>query len=169
MGKALVPAFAKLAETLQPIIERFADWSEKNPELFAKMVLIGGAVASLAVVLGTLGLILPPIIAGMGLLAAAVKGRDEQTVETTDYHNIVVFGAAAENSARFLRKGAIAFVEGKLQTRSWDKDGVKQYRTEILADRVQFGPKVSGSNQPKSDSVLPDYPVEDINPEDVPF
>lgn len=97
------------------------------------------------------------------------KNRDGQTVENTEYHNVVVFGAAAENSARFLRKGAIALVEGRLQTRSWEKDGVKQYRTEILADRVQFGPKVSGSSEREETKVLPDYPVEDINPEDIPF
>jgi len=101
--------------------------------------------------------------------SSSYKNRDGQTVETTEYHNVVVFGAAAENSARFLRKGAIAFVEGKLQTRSWDKDGVKQYRTEVLADRVQFGPKVSGSTETKVEPVVPDYPVEEINPEDIPF
>lgn len=98
--------------------------------------------------------------------SSSYKNRDGQTVESTEYHNIVVFGAAAENSARFLRKGAIALVEGKLQTRSWEKDGVKQYRTEILADRVQFGPKVGGDAER---TVVPDYPVEDINPEDIPF
>ena len=97
------------------------------------------------------------------------RNRDGEKVETTEYHNIVVFGPAAENSARFLRKGAIALIEGKLQTRSWEKDGVKQYRTEILADRVQFGPKVSGTATREDAPVLPDYPVEDINPEDVPF
>lgn len=101
--------------------------------------------------------------------SSSYKNRDGQTVETTEYHNVVVFGAAAENSARFLRKGAIALVEGKLQTRSWEKDGVKQYRTEILADRIQFGPRVSGTSEPNSSPALPNYPEEDINPEDIPF
>ena len=62
-----------------------------------------------------------------------------------------------------------------MQTRSWEKDGQKQYRTEVVADRVQFGPKGSGApaaggsakdagSNDKSASVLPDYPEEEINP-----
>lgn len=103
--------------------------------------------------------------------SSSYKSKNGETVETNEYHNVVVFGAAAENSARFLRKGAIALVEGKLQTRSWEKDGVKLYRTEILADRVQFGPRVSGTPQTAAEPapILPNYPVEDINPEDIPF
>lgn len=98
------------------------------------------------------------------------KGKDGNQIETTEYHNVVVFGAAGENSARFLSKGALALVEGRVQTRSWDKDNVKQYRTEVLADRVQFGPRLSGTpTEPKPDNVLPDYPVEEINPDDIPF
>jgi single-strand DNA-binding protein len=110
------------------------------------------------------------------------KDRDGKRVEAADYHNIVVFGVQAENSAKYLKKGASAFVEGRLQTQSWEKDGVKHYRTEIVADRVQFGPRTNGgegggSATPKSDAPQqsapqgsrPDYPEEDINPEDIPF
>ena len=98
------------------------------------------------------------------------KDRDGKHQEQVEYHNVVVFGAAAESSARFLRKGALALVEGRLQTRSWDKDGQKQYRTEILADRVQFGPRLSSTPaEPAATPVIPDYPVEDINPDDIPF
>src|SRR5690606_15562330 len=65
--------------------------------------------------------------------------------EATDYHNIVVFGRPAETSAQYLKKGSSVMVEGRLQTRSWDgQDGKKQYRTEIVADRVQFGNRPSG-------------------------
>lgn len=106
--------------------------------------------------------------------------RDGKRQESTDYHNITVFGKQAENCAKYLTKGASAYVEGSLRTNSWEKDGVKQYRTEIIADRVQFGPRggstgggqgqataapATGGNAP----VLPDYPMEDINPEDIPF
>ena len=108
--------------------------------------------------------------------------RDGKRQEIADYHNIVVFGKQAENCAKYLSKGNSAYVEGRMQTRSWDKDGVKQYRTEVIADRVQFGPK-GGSSAPagnaasssssnsgdKNASVLPDYPEEEINPEDIPF
>ena len=64
--------------------------------------------------------------------------RDGNKQESTDYHNVVVFGRQAENSAKYLSKGNGVYVEGRLQTRSWEKDGVKQYRTEVVADRVQF-------------------------------
>lgn len=104
--------------------------------------------------------------------------RDGKRQESTDYHNIVVFGKQAETSAKWLTKGSGVYVEGRLQTRSWDKDGQKQYRTEIVADRVQFGPKSGGAgapsvgNNPQDDAkapALPDYPEEEINPEDIPF
>lgn len=96
--------------------------------------------------------------------------RDGKRQEETEYHNVVVFGKTADNVAKYLTKGSPLFTEGRLQTRSWDKDGVKQYRTEIVADRVQFGPKASGV--PSMSSAMPqvpDYPEEEINPEDIPF
>ena len=109
--------------------------------------------------------------------------RDGKRQEATDYHNIVVFGKQAENCAKYLTKGASAYVEGSLRTNSWEKDGVKQYRTEIVADRVQFGPRAgsggassSATNAPQSGGGeqpaggnTPDYPEEEINPEDIPF
>ena len=109
--------------------------------------------------------------------------RDGKRQESVDYHNVVVFGRQAETVNQYLKKGSGAFVEGRLQTRSWEKDGHKNYRTEIVADRVQFGPKSGGGDstpankanatdsgkgndeQPKA----PDYPEEEINPEDIPF
>ncbi len=102
--------------------------------------------------------------------------RDGKRQEATDYHNVVVFGKQAENCAKYLFKGNSAFIEGRLQTRSWDKDGQKQYRTEVIADRVQFGPKggSTGGGQPAAAAdtkapAVPDYPEEEINPEDIPF
>jgi len=116
--------------------------------------------------------------------------RDGNRQEQADFHNVVVFGRQAETSAQYLKKGSGAFVEGRLQTRSWDKDGVKQYRTEIVADRVQFGPRTGGgdagggagaASAPAAAATgagndvapaagkAPDYPEEEINPEDIPF
>lgn len=107
--------------------------------------------------------------------------RDGKRQEAVDYHNVVVFGKQGENCAKYLTKGNSAYVEGRLQTRSWDsKDGQKMYRTEVIADRVQFGPKggngggaPSTSNSSSADDrnapALPDYPEEEINPEDIPF
>jgi single-strand DNA-binding protein len=109
--------------------------------------------------------------------------RDGKRQEQADYHNVVVFGKQAENSAKYLTKGSSAYIEGRLQTRSWEADGVKHYRTEVVADRVQFGPRSGGpsdapqNNQSSSTTTAdnnkaPDpveYPEEDINPEDIPF
>ena len=109
--------------------------------------------------------------------------RDGKRQENTDYHNIVVFGRQAETVNQYLKKGSGAFVEGRIQTRSWEKDGVKQYRTEIVADRVQFGPRTGGGDGEGAAATAPaatadgddkapatpDYPTEDINPEDIPF
>jgi single-strand DNA-binding protein len=110
-------------------------------------------------------------------------GKDGQKQEQTDFHNIVVFGRQADTVAQYLKKGSGVFVEGRLQTRSWEKDGQKQYRTEIVADRVQFGPRSAGGDgaaRPSSGSRSRpqkeedhgagiDYPKDDINPEDIPF
>lgn len=109
--------------------------------------------------------------------------RDGKKQEQTDYHNVVVFARQAETVAQYLKKGSSAFVEGRMQTRSWDKDGQKQYRTEIVADRVQFGPRSGGGDSGSSSAApkenpqdsnqgggsAPEYPDEDINPEDIPF
>lgn len=109
------------------------------------------------------------------------KDRDGNKKEDTDYHNIVVFGRQAETTAQYLKKGQSALVEGRIQTRSWDaQDGTKKYRTEIIAERVQFGPKGMGggavptgttsqSQEPAGGKETIDYPEEEINPDDIPF
>lgn len=106
------------------------------------------------------------------------KDRDGNMQEQVEYHNIVIFGKQAETTAQYLKKGSSAYVEGRLQTRSWDdKDsGKKMYRTEIVAERVQFGPKKGDgapaqaqSTETKQEASAPEYPEDDINPDDIPF
>lgn len=112
------------------------------------------------------------------------KDRDGNKKEITEFHNVVVFGRQAETSGQYLKKGQSVLIEGRLQTRSWEQDGVKKYRTEIIADRVQFGPKagaVNGGNSntiDDSSSQVPpesgndsqiEYPEDEINPDDIPF
>lgn len=80
------------------------------------------------------------------------KDRDGKKQEQTDFHNIVVFGRQADSVSQHLKKGASVFIEGRLQTRSWEKDGMKQWRTEVIADRVQFGPRAKGSGSPSDES-----------------
>lgn len=68
IGGALEPAFAKLIEVVTPLLEKFADWASQNPDLIAKLILVGGALAGIVAVLGTIGLVLPTIIAGVSTL-----------------------------------------------------------------------------------------------------
>ncbi|MDO8548366.1 MAG: single-stranded DNA-binding protein [bacterium] len=131
-------------------------------------------------------------VASFGVATNRVfKKVDGSKQEATEFHNVVVFGRQAETCAQYLKKGSPAYVEGRLQTRSWDSpEKGKQYKTEIVAERVQFGPRSTGStgspqagsgqaarenvsdaeapqNAPKGEGI--DYPQEDINPDDIPF
>lgn len=105
------------------------------------------------------------------------KDRDGKKQEQTDFHNVVVFGRQADTVSQYLKKGSSVYVEGRMQTRSWEQNGEKKYRTEVVADSVQFGPRSSGGASRKSeatDEPAPassgiDYPKDDINPDDIPF
>ena len=118
------------------------------------------------------------------------KDKDGNKQEQADFHNIVVFGRQADLVAQYLKKGSTAFIEGRMQTRSWDDktSGEKKYRSEVVADYIQFGPKGSGASGGSAGSYAPsgeapadessrgasagpgiEYPKEDINPDDIPF
>ena len=65
--------------------------------------------------------------------------KNGQKKETTEWHNIVVFGKTAELVNQYLKKGRSCYIEGKITTRSWDdRDGNKKYKTEIIGNTVQF-------------------------------
>ncbi len=110
------------------------------------------------------------------------KDQSGRKQESTEFHNVVIFGRQAEIAAQYLKKGSSVFLEGRLQTRSWEKDGEKKSRTEIVVDRMQFGPRGGGSGGGSAPSMDEDqsprndkgggaieYPEEDINPDDIPF
>jgi single-strand DNA-binding protein len=85
-------------------------------------------------------------------LATSDKWRDKQSgdiKERTEWHNIVVFGRLAEICGEYLSKGKQAFIEGKLVTRQWEKDGVKRTTTEIQAVSMQMlgGTPTNGQRQ----------------------
>lgn len=61
--------------------------------------------------------------------------------QETEFHNIVLFGKLAELAESYIKKGGVVLVEGRIQTRNWEKDGVKHYRTEIVGESIQLGPK----------------------------
>lgn len=93
---------------------------------------------------------------------------NKQSQEETEYHNVVVFGGQGENAGKYLKKGQLVTVVGRLKTKSWEKDGIKRYATDIIGEVVQYGPKPGGatSSAPAEDD---GYPEEEINPEDIPF
>jgi single-strand DNA-binding protein len=108
-------------------------------------------------------------------LATSEKWRDKDGVmqDKTEWHNIVVWGRQAEMAKEYLSKGRQVYIEGRIQTRSWeDKDGNKRYTTEIVAQRVQFlGAKGAGAGGAATEKELPpgDYPeppAADISAED---
>jgi single-strand DNA-binding protein len=68
--------------------------------------------------------------------------------EDVQFHNIVVFGRMADTCAKYLSKGKMVLIEGRIQTRSWDaQDGTKKYRTEIVAETMQLGPRLAGQSE----------------------
>lgn len=107
--------------------------------------------------------------------------------EQVDFHNIVIFGRQAETVAQYIKKGGSLLIEGRLQTRSWDgTDGKKNYRTEVVADHVTFGPRPGGASAPATarpaDAIHTpdeqreidgqdgiDFPDADPGAEDIPF
>lgn len=122
------------------------------------------------------------------------KNKDGARTEQTEFHNIVAFGRQAEVIGQYLRKGRPIFIEGRLQTRSWEAEGKKNYRTEIVIENFQFGASAPGAGGAGGEGGVPrsapaasqghdemdshqgapsgseiQYPDEEINPEDIPF
>ncbi len=108
--------------------------------------------------------------------------KSGQRQERTEFHNIVLFGATADIAAKYLKKGSLAMIEGRIQTRSWDdKEGNKRYKTEIVGERIQLGPrseggegkdsyKSSANNSKNSEKEIPVINEdEEIDVEDIPF
>jgi len=63
------------------------------------------------------------------------KSAEGDAKEKTEWHRVVLFGKMAETAAEYMKKGQLVYIEGRLQTRSWDdKDNIKRYTTEILCD-----------------------------------
>lgn len=111
------------------------------------------------------------------------KDKEGNKQESAEFHNIVAFGKQAEVIHQYCSKGDQLFIEGRLQTRSWEKeDGTKSYMTEIVLENFQFGNKIQKKEitQEKSidDSIeeiktpsedVYDFDGRTLNPDDVPF
>lgn len=101
-----------------------------------------------------------------------------QKKEQVEFHNVVLWRRLADIAEQYLKKGSIVYIEGRLQTRSWEgNDGQKRNRTEIIAEKMQLGPKTGGAattpetsetviEQPEPPAETPTIQVEDS---DIPF
>jgi single-strand DNA-binding protein len=100
------------------------------------------------------------------------KDKNGEKVQRTEWHKIVTFGKLAEICGNYLVKGKLVFIEGRIQTRSWeDKDGVKRFTTEIVAGNMQM---LDSRGQTKADGSSIDATNANSGPgnapdEDVPF
>ena len=101
------------------------------------------------------------------------KGGNKK--QETEFHNIILFGRLAEIASQYLKRGSLVFIEGRLRTRNWeDNSGNKKFRTEIVAERMQLGPKSSRETLPpveasEEKSEIPIVEEEEINLDDIPF
>jgi len=101
--------------------------------------------------------------------------KSGQKQQQTDFHNIVLFGRLAEIASQYLTKGSLVFIEGRIRTRNWqDASGNKRYRTEILGERIQLGPKTAGKVvPPQPETQKEEIPIieeeNEIDVKDIPF
>jgi single-strand DNA-binding protein len=119
-------------------------------------------------------------VASFGLATNRVfVGKDGQKQEQVEFHNIVLFGRLAEIASQYLKKGALAMIEGRIRTRNWqDSQGNQRSRTEIVAERMQLGPRAAGRAMPPTGPEKEMPPAEgipiveeegEINVKDIPF
>lgn len=121
-------------------------------------------------------------VASFGMATNSFYTKDGQRQQQAEFHNVVLFGRLAEIAKQYLTKGSLAMIEGRIQTRSWQgQDGQKKWRTEIVGERLQLGPRGSGGNTPTPpmtrDSNTPEkenldtieYGEDNMNPDDIPF
>lgn len=108
------------------------------------------------------------------------KDRAGERQKRTEWHKIVVWGKQAEIAQQYLRKGKLIFLEGRIQTRQWEKDGQKHYSTEIVANNFRMlGSRddEGGAGSPRSvdaethapASGLDEAPAAELSDEDIPF
>lgn len=93
--------------------------------------------------------------------------KQGEKVEQTEWHNIVAWGKLAEIIEKWVTKGMLIYIEGKLKTRKWEKDGQTHYATEIFADSMQMLSKSEPKEQAQSAQQNSSQPEPEGN--DLPF
>lgn len=93
------------------------------------------------------------------------KGNDGNQQEETEWHNCVAFGRVAEIAAQYLEKGQLVGITGRLQTQSWDdkNGGAKRYKTRIVVESMQMGPKSGGATAADDDDIKPENIGKDLS------
>jgi single-strand DNA-binding protein len=81
------------------------------------------------------------------------KDKDGKKQEDVEFHNVVAFGKQAETIAQYMKKGSQILVEGRIQTRKWEKDGIDRYTTEIIVEKFQFGQKATGLSDAEANHI----------------
>jgi single-strand DNA-binding protein len=101
-----------------------------------KVILIGNLTADPDVKATPKGI----YVANIRLATNTYAGKDEEghAKQHTEFHSLVAFGKTAEFAGMYLKKGRSIYVDGKLQTRSWEEAGQKRYRTEVVVDELKF-------------------------------
>jgi len=101
------------------------------------------------------------------------KDKQGNKVDKTEWHNVTCFKNTAEVISKYFKKGSKILVEGKLNTRNWEKEGHKFYKTGINLERFEFvDSKKDGtqqSNQQQTQTTKYDVPSTDFDPQDLPF
>lgn len=97
-------------------------------------------------------------VVNFSLATNRVWVKDGQKQKQTEWHNVIFFGKQADTIAQYCKKGQKLVVEGRIQTRSWENNGEKKYKTEIIGDRFEF------ISSPKEE-----HPDDDANPDEIPF
>lgn len=114
-------------------------------------------------------------ISNFGMATNRVWNNPEtkEKQEQVEFHNIVAFGKLADICNKYLKKGSLAMIEGRIQTRNWkDQEGNTKYRTEIVAEGLQMGPRPQGSkNEEGKEEKVEEIQVEEdeVKNEDIPF
>jgi single-strand DNA-binding protein len=96
--------------------------------------------------------------------------KSGQRQQETEFHNIVLFGRLAEIASKYLKKGSLAMIEGRIRTRSWqDSSGNQRQRTEIIGQRLQLGPRAVSKLPEIEKEEIPIIEEDEIDIEDIPF
>ncbi|HUT96069.1 MAG TPA: single-stranded DNA-binding protein [Candidatus Paceibacterota bacterium] len=110
--------------------------------------------------------------------------ESKEKKQQVEFHNVVAFGKLAEICNQYLKKGSLTMIEGRIQTRNWQgQNGETKYKTEIIAERLQMGPRkdsqVGGRGKEGSETepteqldeiqVEEESPADEIKTEDIPF